>query len=102
MIKLGASESMNFELSLPLIWLVVFDVVAFGIMIKKKILFKDFKKKWIWLLFPGFLTVSVLWSLNSLRGLLTVGILWFIYFAGYAFFSKAVPYNKLYQKNARE
>ena len=33
--KLGASESMNFELSLPLIWLVIFDVVAFGIMIKK-------------------------------------------------------------------
>lgn len=86
-IKLGASESMNFELSLPLIWLVVFDVVAFGIMIKKKMLFRDCRKMWVWMLFPIFVTLSVLWSLNSLRGLLTVGILWFIYFAGYAFFS---------------
>lgn len=86
-IKLGASESMNFELSLPLIWLVVFDVVAFGIMIKKKMLFRDCRKMWVWMLFPIFVTLSVLWSLNSLRGLLTVGVLWFIYFAGYAFFS---------------
>ena len=86
-IKLGASESMNFELSLPLIWLVVFDVVAFGIMIKKKMLFRDCRKMWVWMLFPIFVTLSVLWSLNSLRGLLTVEILWFIYFAGYAFFS---------------
>lgn len=86
-IKLGASESMNFELSLPLIWLVIFDVVAFGIMIKKKMLFKDCKKMWVWMLFPIFVTLSVLWSMNFLRGLLTVGILWFIYFAGYAFWS---------------
>lgn len=86
-IKLGASESMNFELSSPLIWLVVFDVAAFGIMIKKKMLFRDCRKMGVWMLFPIFVTLSVLWSLNSLRGLLTVGILWFIYFAGYAFFS---------------
>lgn len=86
-IKLGASESMNFELSLPLIWLVVFDVVAFGIMIKKKMLFRDCRKMWVWMLFPIFVTLSVLWSLNSLRGLLTVGVLWLIYFAVNAFFS---------------
>lgn len=86
-IKLGASESMNFELSLPLIWLVIFDVVAFGIMIKKKMLFKDCKKMWAWMLFPIFATLSVLWSMNFLRGLLTAGILWFIYFAGYAFWN---------------
>ena len=86
-IKLGASESMNFELSLPLIWLVIFDVMAFGIMIKKKILFKDCKKMWAWMLFPIFATLSVLWSMNFLRGLLTAGILWFIYFAGYAFWN---------------
>ena len=86
-IRLGASESMNFELSLPLIWLVIFDVVACGIMIKKKMLFKDCKKMWAWMLFPIFATLSVLWSMNFLRGLLTAGILWFIYFAGYAFWN---------------
>ncbi len=83
----GASESMNFEISLPLIWLVLFDILVLSMMIKQKKLFRDFKKKWVWLLFPAFLTVSVLWSLNSLRGLLTVGILWFLYFAGYGIFS---------------
>ena len=86
-IKLGASESMNFELSLPLIWLVVFDAVAFGVMVKKKVLFSDCKKMWAWLLFPIFVTLSVLWSMNFLRGVLTAGILWLIYFAGYAFYN---------------
>lgn len=86
-ISLGSSESMNFELSLPLIWLVVFDTVALIIMVHKKILFQDFGRKWVWLLFPIFVTLSVLWSMNFLRGLLTVGILWFMYFAGYAFWS---------------
>ena len=28
-IKLGETNSMNFELSLPLIWLVLFDIVSF-------------------------------------------------------------------------
>ncbi len=86
-ISLGASESMNFEFSLPLIWLMVFDVVAFVIMVQKKILFKECKRMWVWLLFPIFATLSVLWSMNFLRGLLTVGILWLIYFAGYAFWN---------------
>ncbi len=80
-VSLGTSASMNFEFSLPLIWLVVFDVVGLALMIKQKLVFKDFKRKWIWLLFPLWLSLSVFWSLNSLRGFLTVGILWLIYLA---------------------
>lgn len=79
----GASQSMNFELSLPLIWLIIFDLTGSIIMIKRKLFFKNFGKKWLWLLFPLWLTASVLWSLNSLRGLLTVGIIWLVYLAGY-------------------
>ena len=82
-IKLGSSESMNYELSLPLIWLAIFDVVTLVMMIQKKRLIGGFSKKLVWLLFPGFLTISVLWSLNFTRGLLTVGILWLICFAVY-------------------
>ncbi|MBR3236771.1 O-antigen ligase family protein [Candidatus Saccharibacteria bacterium] len=81
-ISFGTNETMNFELSLPLIWLLIFDVVAFVLMIKKKLLFKNLK--WQWVLFPLWLTLTVVWSRNSVRGLLTVGILWLIYFAGYA------------------
>ena len=53
----------------------------------KKKLLKGIWQKWLWLLFPVFVSLSVLWSMNSLRGLLTVGILWLVYFAGYAFWS---------------
>ena len=85
-ISLGANESMNFELSLPLIWLVVFDVFSFGFLVKEKKL-KNILKYWQWLLFPAFLTISVFWSPNFLRGILTIGILWLIYFAVFSIFS---------------
>ena len=58
-IVLGGSESMNFELSLPLIWLVVFNVVVLTLMLKKRKLVEGMKGKWWWLLFPGFLSISV-------------------------------------------
>ena len=79
----GSDVSMNFELSIPLIWLVLFDVLVFVMMVKKKILLKGLKQKWVWLLFPVWLSVSVLWSLNFVRGVLTIGILWLLYLAGY-------------------
>ena len=85
-ISLGASESMNFELSLPLLWLVIFDVVVLYLLIKKRAL-SGIWKNWKWLLFPIFVTLSVFWSMNFLRGLLTVGVLWLLYFAGYAFWN---------------
>ena len=86
-ISLGVTGSMNFELSLPLLWLVLFDVVAVILMLRKKLLFCDIKKKWLWLLFPLWLSVTIFWSLNFIRGLLVVGILWLLYFAGYAVWS---------------
>lgn len=86
LISLGGNGSMNFELSLPLLWLVVFDFVAFIILVKKKLI-AEIWKNWPWLLFPIFVTISALWSLNFLRGVLTVGILWLIYFAIFAFWN---------------
>ena len=83
-INLGANGTMNFDLSLPLVWLVIFDVVAFVLMAKKKLL-KQILDKWVWLLFPGFLTLSLLWSRDVVRGGLIMGVLWLVYFAGFAF-----------------
>ena len=80
-ISLGGNESMNFELSLPLLWLVVFDVVAVVMMCERGVLFTGWRRKLAWVLFPVWLTLSVLWSLNPVRGVLTVGILWLIYLA---------------------
>ena len=86
-IGLGTNESMNFEFSLPLIWLVIFDVVGLVAMWKRRILIKGLKGKWMWLLFPVWISLSVLWSLNFVRGLLTVGIVWLLYLAGYMMWS---------------
>ena len=82
-IVLGKDGAMNFELSLPLIWLVVFDVTAVVLMVRRKLLVKGLKRKWLWLLFPVWLSLTVLWSLNFVRGVLTAGILWLIYLAVY-------------------
>lgn len=81
----GASESMNFEISLPLIWLVLFDVLVLVLGFWKRDFWRGIFRRWVWLLLPLFLTASVLWSFNSLRGLLTVGIVWLIYLAVYGF-----------------
>ncbi len=88
-ITLGENASMNLELSVPLMWLVVFDALAVYVMARRKVLFAVFfeRGRWLWLLFPVFLTISVTWSLNVLRGILVAGILWLIYLAIYAFFN---------------
>lgn len=97
-ISLGSNETMNFEFSLPLLWLVAFDLFSFGLFFKDK-LWKSLGKKWVWLLFPGFLSLSVLWSPNKIRGILTVGILWLIYFAVFSFYEyREILFNKDFRK----
>ena len=80
LISLGADESLNFEISLPLLWLVVFDVVALVLVVQQKAWMKFLKWWQVWL-FPAFVTISVLWSSNIIRGILTVGVMWLIGFA---------------------
>lgn len=87
LISFGSDATMNFELSLPLIWLVLFDMVAFislltlgrgehtGITDRRFFLFA---------LFPLFATFSIFWSSNLTRSILTVGVLWLTFFAVFA------------------
>lgn len=77
-ISFGVDATMNFELSLPLIWLVVFGVVVLILLTKRKKL-SEIWKNWRWLLFPVFVTLSIIWSDNVVRGILTCGIMWLIY-----------------------
>ena len=85
-IKLGESETMYFELSVAEIWLVVFDAVAVAEMVRQKKLFDGLRRRrwWMWLLFPVWVTLSVVWSLNMVRGVLTAGMMWLVILAGYA------------------
>lgn len=87
-ISLGGNETMNFELSLPLIWLVMFDVLSLVMIIKKyhKEIFTKVFGNILWWLFPLFATFSICWSLNPLRGFLTVGVMWLLFFAVVSFY----------------
>ncbi len=84
-INFGNNNTMNFDVSLPLIWLVLFDLLAFVLIAKRKLL-KEVASKWMWLLLPGFLTISIFWSHDKLRSILIMGILWLLYFAVFAFY----------------
>lgn len=86
-ISLGTSETMNFELSLPILWLVVFDLVGLVILIREKKLFGGVWRWWWGLLFPAFATLSLIWSENLVRGILTCGVLWLVLFAIYTILS---------------
>ncbi len=94
-ISFGSSESMNLEISIPIIWLLLFDIVGFVALIKEKKILTIYKK-WMFLLFPTFLTASILWSLNMTRGFLVMGIFWLILIAVYimyelrSWFSEAI------------
>ena len=95
LIHFGQTDSMNLEISLPLIWLVIFDLVGLIILYESRPRL-NFHQIWPWLLLPFFLTVSVVWSLNPLRGVLTVGVVWLIYFAIFCFFilRKIIPWPR--------
>ena len=84
-ILFGANESMNFELSLPLIWLVLFDGFSFVLVIKEK-RFGEILRNWKFLLLPVFFSLTILWSENQTRGFLTAGIFWLLYFAGFSIY----------------
>ncbi len=139
-IQLGSNSSMNFELSLPLIWLVIFDIVAFISLVfvwhhqrtispaskqtstatlqkhphqrtadstivasqqhpRRRSAHKHSshflasslhlpglsdRRFFLFALFPLYITISILWSANPLRGLLTAGIAWLIFLAVFA------------------
>ena len=89
-IPFGSDGSMNFELSVPLIWLLVFDIFGISLLFYRdgfRRVFGEIFRNYRWLLFPAFLTLSCAWSPNMVRGILTVGILWLIYLAGFLFYS---------------
>ena len=80
---LGADKTMNFELSVPLLWIVIFDAVALAVLVREKLIM-DLVRKWQWLVFPVFVTLTLIWSVNLVRGILTVGVMWLLYFAVFA------------------
>lgn len=79
-IALGSGDSMNFELSVAVIYLVLFDIAAFFLLVQEKRFARLFDR-WQFLILPIFVTASVFWSGNFVRGALTAGMMWMVYFA---------------------
>lgn len=79
-ISLGNGDSMNFELSVAVIYLVLFDIAAFFLLVQEKRFARLFDR-WQFLILPIFMTASVFWSGNFVRGALTAGMIWAVYFA---------------------
>ena len=82
----GENSSMNLEFSLPLIWLVLFDVLSIILLFAKIKFGKKYpgitdRRFFLLSLFPFFATLSIFWSKNPLRATLTAGIIWLIFFA---------------------
>ncbi len=94
-IRLGSNSSMNFELSLPLIWLVIFDLVASIALInflktpkpaslRTQLPGLSDRRFFLFALFPLYATISIFWSANPTRAILTAGIIWLVFFAVFA------------------
>ena len=108
-ISLGTTSSMNLELSLPLIWLVLFDLTAlilFFTIIKPGKNYPGItdRKFFLLSLFPFFATVSIFWSPNPLRATLTAGVIWLLFFAIFAIIFltpriiKNLQFSKVFRK----
>ena len=85
LIPIVSTADTNYELSLPLIWLALFSVLSlkdYWLYLKNNVknLYKSCSLKaalpLIFLLFPIYLSLTVLWSENLPRAILTSGIFW--------------------------
>lgn len=88
-ISFGSNDTMNFELSVPLIFLIIFDIAFFIILLKKYKIGQHYagltdRKIFILSWFPLFATISIFWSANPTRAILTAGIIWALFFAFFA------------------
>lgn len=79
-ISLGSNDYMNFELSLPEIWLVLFFLCSLP-SLKKLYRFYGKEKLSIAALLPAYFSLTILWSENRPRAILTVGLFWLLVFA---------------------
>lgn len=95
-LKIGETDAMNLEFSLPEIWLVVFFFANLS-NLKNLIKTFGFKKLTLAAIFPLYASLSIFWSANRLRAILTAGLLWLIAFAivNIIYHLKSAKANKL-------
>lgn len=79
-ISLGSNNYMNFELSLPEIWLVLFFLFSLP---QLKTVYKFYTPKILILavVLPLYFSLTIIWSENRPRAVLTAGLFWLLVFA---------------------
>ena len=84
----GEDKLMHYELSVALIALVLFDIIAAIYLLANRKLLKKAPKRFMILtaLFPFYATVSILWSSSKIHGFLAAGVIWAIYLAVNAYY----------------
>lgn len=80
LISLGSTDSMNLELSLPEIWLILFFLFSLP-QIPDLFRFYKLKNLCIVALIPTYFILSAIWSGNRLRTILTSGLAFLVIFA---------------------
>ena len=97
-IPIVSTASTNYELSLPLIWLLLFSVLSLkDFLIAIYNIYKKHRLYLSGLLFPIYLSASAIWSINHLRAVMTAGILWCIIITSVTLFTVFRP-NKAFSK----
>lgn len=83
----GSDGLMNYELSIALVALVLFDIFAIIYLALNRSILKKAPKRFLIItaLFPIYATLSILWSSSKIHGLLAAGIIWAIYLAAHAY-----------------
>lgn len=100
LLSLGSDTTMNFEFSLPLIWLLLFAPVALlnlffaaktssktqnlPTLLRRQLPGITDRKFFLFALFPLYATLSIFWSANPTRTILTAGVLWLTFLAVFA------------------
>lgn len=80
-ISFAETSSMNYELSLPEIWLVLFFLLSLP-QLKSIYKFYGVKKLIVAAILPIYFSLTILWSANRSRAILTTGLFWLLVFAG--------------------
>ncbi len=78
-IPIVSTSSTNYELSLPLIWLLLFSSLSLKDFLNGiRDTYNKHRKLLLLLVYPLYLSITAFWSTNPIRAIMTAGILWCI------------------------
>ncbi|MBR3131748.1 O-antigen ligase family protein [Candidatus Saccharibacteria bacterium] len=97
-IPIASTSSTNYELSLPLIWLLLFSILSLKDFLNTiHDIYNKRRRLLLLLLFPLYLSATAFWSTNPIRAIMTAGILWCLIITSVTLLKTFAP-TKLFDK----